>query len=63
MGFEGDSIHMSFVSGRIRDSSEVSRCGEKETETLCEAATFVKYRCVPPYTSLTEMTCEPAARD
>ena len=37
--------------------------GEKVTLTPCAAATLVKYLCVPPYTSETETTWLPKARD
>lgn len=41
----------------------ISMLGEKVTCTPWAAATLVKYRWVPPYTSETDMTWEPAARD
>jgi hypothetical protein len=37
--------------------------GLNVTWTPCAAATLVKYLCVPPYTSLIDTTCEPAASD
>lgn len=49
VGLLGDSIHISFVSfGRINSATSNSILGEKVTWTPCAAATFVKYRWVPP---------------
>ena len=63
VGFDGLSIHTSLVwPGRIRLSTSSSMLGENVTVTPCAVATWVKYRCVPPYTSETDTTCDPAAR-
>ena len=64
MGFEGDSIQISLVSfGLMSAAMDFSMLGENVTWTPCAAATWVKYRCVPPYTSETETTWLPAASD
>lgn len=64
VGFEGVSIQISFVdAGRIREVMSERMLGVKETSTPCAAATLVKYRWVPPYTSDTLTTWEPWARD
>jgi hypothetical protein len=48
VGFEGDSIQISFVSGWMSSSISSSMEGENVTWTPWAAATFVKYRWVPP---------------
>lgn len=64
VGFVGVSIHSSFVSlGRIRLSISAWMFGVKDTWTPCVSAILVKYLCVPPYTSETEMMWEPVGRD
>lgn len=63
VGLLGLSIHINLVSGRIISAISTSIDGENVTTTPCALATCVKYRCVPPYTSDTETTWDPAARD
>lgn len=64
VGFDGVSIHTSLVSfGRISFSTSNSKHEVNDTSTPCAEATLVKYLCVPPYTSETETTCEPGAKE
>lgn len=64
VGFDGLSIQINLVSpGRMSFSTSCSMDGENDTSTPCVAATFVKYRYVPPYTSDMETTCDPRASD